>query len=30
MTLVGALHADDALLLPYRRSPDPTDAPPPV
>ena len=33
MTLVGALHADDALLLRYRRSPDPTDAtdaPPPV
>ena len=33
MTLVGALHADDALLLRYRRSADPTDAadaPPPV
>jgi len=28
MALVGALHADDALLLHYRRSPDPADAPP--
>jgi riboflavin biosynthesis pyrimidine reductase len=28
MTLVGALHADDALLLRYRRSPDPSDTPP--
>jgi riboflavin biosynthesis pyrimidine reductase len=28
MTLVGALHADDALLLRYRRSPDLSDAPP--
>jgi riboflavin biosynthesis pyrimidine reductase len=30
MTLIGALQADDALLLRYRRSPDPTDALPPV
>jgi riboflavin biosynthesis pyrimidine reductase len=29
MTLVGALYADDALLLRYRRTPDPEDAPPP-
>jgi 5-amino-6-(5-phosphoribosylamino)uracil reductase len=28
MALVGALQADDALLLRYRRSPDPTDEPP--
>ena len=28
MALVGALQADDALLLRYRRSPDPADAPP--
>jgi riboflavin biosynthesis pyrimidine reductase len=30
MTLVGALQSDDALLLRYRRSPDPPDALPPV
>jgi 5-amino-6-(5-phosphoribosylamino)uracil reductase len=28
MALVGALQADDTLLLRYRRSPDPADAPP--
>ena len=28
MALVGALQADDALLLRYRRSADPADAPP--
>jgi hypothetical protein len=30
MTLLGALEADDALLLRYRRSPDPADAAPPA
>jgi 5-amino-6-(5-phosphoribosylamino)uracil reductase len=30
MALVGALHADGALLLRYRRSPGPDDTPPPV
>jgi riboflavin biosynthesis pyrimidine reductase len=30
MTLVGVLHADDTLLLRYRRSPGPADAAPPA
>ena len=30
MTLVGVLQSDDALLLRYRRSPDPADAAPPA